>query len=97
METRDTPPPLGQYGPRGTDWEAVIAEVEALDGKWGRVGQYHQSVVTRIREGKYPAVDPTKYEVTSRRDPETGKSWLWMRRMKRGEWMKKPYKIAEPK
>ena len=89
MESSETPPPFSKFGPRGTDWSKVCEEVDALGGKWGKVGQYHPSMVTRIRSGALTSVDPKKYEVTARKDPETGKSWLWMRRMKRGEWMKK--------
>lgn len=63
-------PPTAQFGTRSTDWAAVCKDIDRLGrlrpGKWGKVGVYHRSIVTRIRNGEYPSVDPSLYEVTSR-------------------------------
>ena len=75
--------PVGRFGKRGTDWSAVCKQIDALKGKWGKVGVYSPSSATRIRRGEYPAVDPSKYEVATR--TVEGVSYLWMRRRQKGE------------
>lgn len=82
METASSLP-TGTFGKRGTDWPAVCKEIDALRGKWGKVGVYSPSSATRIRRGEYPSVDPEKYEVATR--TVDGVSYLWMRRRQRGE------------
>lgn len=80
-ETATTLPP-SQYGRRGTDWSAVCAEIDELPiGKWGKVGQYHGSTVTKIKNGQFPAVDPARYEATARKG-EDGNTYIWLRRRK---------------
>ena len=75
--------PARRYGVVGIDWAAVCDEVEAEGRKsdrWCEVGVFAPSVASHIRAGKYPSVDPTKFELTTQKAPDhPGKSTLYMR------------------
>jgi hypothetical protein len=72
--------PTSQFGPRKIKWDEVVKEVRANGGKWGRVGVFSPSVATHIRAGRYPAVDPNEFEVTTRKvEGQPGKSTLYIR------------------
>jgi hypothetical protein len=70
--------PQRRLGPRGVDWRQVCADVEKHDGAWCHLGIFSASTVSHIRAGKYPSVDPEKFEVTSQRGDD-GKRHLYMR------------------
>lgn len=82
VEPVDSLPPR-THGSQGIDWDEVCREVEAEGKKsdrWCKVGTFTASVATHIRRGKYPSVDPEKFEVTTQRSTEViGKSVLYMR------------------
>lgn len=79
MEHMDSVP-YNTRGTRKTDWDAVVKEVRQNGGRWARVGLFSPSVASWIRQGRYPAVDPDEFIVTTRKDPETkNKSWLYMK------------------
>ena len=75
--------PTRKYGARGVDWAAVCEAVEAegaRSDRWCMVGVFTPSVATHIRSGKYPSVDPERFEVTTQKDPDhPGKSVFYMR------------------
>lgn len=66
--------PAHNKGRRGVDWAEVCAFTEKQKGKWVEVGLFDPSVVSHIRNGKYPSVDPERFEVTSQgaEAPESG-------------------------
>jgi hypothetical protein len=67
-------------GSRGVDWKQTCLDVEAEGGAWCEIGDFHSSTASHIRVGRYPSVDPTRFEVTTQRsttDPK--KSTLYMR------------------
>lgn len=73
---------------RLVDWAAVLKQLDqaAIDNpegeEWGRIGVFDQSLRTHIRQGRYAHIDPTKYEVTTRRAPgeKRSRAILFMRR-----------------
>ncbi len=71
---------------RLVDWEAVLKQLDqaAIEspGDWGRIGVFDQSLRTHIRQGRYKHIDPTKYDVTTRRAPgeKRSRAILFMRR-----------------
>lgn len=72
--------PPRRFGASGVDWETICAEVEAEGGRWCEVGVFTPSAATHMRQGRYPAVDPTKFEITTQKDPDhPGKSTFFMR------------------
>jgi hypothetical protein len=78
----DSLPPR-QFGARGIDWKQVCIDVEdeaTRSDKWCAVADFNASVGTHIRQGKYPSVDPEKFEVTMQKsDTAEGKSTLYLR------------------
>ena len=72
--------PPRRFGASGVDWEQVCTEVAEQDGLWCEVGSFSPSVAVHIRKGKYPSVDPARFEVTTQKDESApGKSRLYMR------------------
>ena len=53
--------------------------MEALGGEWAEVGVFSPSVASHIRSGRYPSVDPTKFEVTTQKADQPGRSYLFAR------------------
>jgi len=72
-------PGIGPRGPRGFDWTEIAAAVEAAKGAWCEIGVFHPSTVSHVRNGRYPAVDPERFEITSRTAGARNKSTLYMR------------------
>ena len=67
------------------DWAAVCAFADANPGKWIRVGIMHSSVRSHLNAGRYPGVDPSKYESASRIEadvayPTSGSATIYLRR-----------------
>lgn len=71
--------PQGHFGPRKFDWKEVCRQLIERPGEWGKVGEFSPSVATHIRQGRYPAVDPSMYEVKTRRSGNEGRAWVYMR------------------
>ncbi len=71
--------PQRTHGSRGLDWKQTCADVEAGEGDWFLVGEFSPSVATHIRRGRYPSVDPGKFEVTTVKSDTPGRSGLYMR------------------
>jgi len=73
---------------RKIDWLKILdicdRAAEEEPGKWAKVGVLDRSVRTHIASGRYSYIDPTKYEVTTRKNDEPGASkssgYLFMRR-----------------
>lgn len=72
---------------RLVDWAAVLKQLDqaAVDnpGDWGIIGVFDQSLRTHIRQGRYKHIDPTKYQVTTRKAPgeKRSRAVLLMRRI----------------
>lgn len=85
-EVRFTAEVLQPRRVRLVDWAAVLKQLDqaAIDtpGDWGEIGVFDQSLRTHIRQGRYAHIDPTKYEVTTRRAPgeKRSRAILFMRR-----------------
>lgn len=71
--------PERTYGSKGIDWSQICADVEAGEGEWFVVGVFSPSVASHIRRGRYPAVDPEKFEVTTAKTDTRNRSELYMR------------------
>lgn len=73
---------------RKVDWVKMleICDKAAIEepGKWGLIGVFDRSVRSHIANGRYSYIDPSKYEVTTRKinDPNAKKNtgYLYMRR-----------------
>ena len=85
-EVTFTSEPMQARRVRLVDWAAVLKQLDqaAIDtpGDWGIIGVFDQSLRTHIRQGRYRHIDPTKYEVTTRRAPgeKRSRAVLLMRR-----------------
>ncbi len=71
--------PPRQYGAKGIDWAEVCDKVAAENGAWCEVGTFNPSVATHIRNGRWPAIDPSKFEITTQKSDVPGRSRLYMR------------------
>lgn len=67
------------FGSKGIDWSSTCERVEKGAGAWFNVGEFSPSVASHIRAGKYPSVDPEKFEVTTQKTDQPGRSALFMR------------------
>lgn len=76
------PPKANAIRVRKVDWLKVLSMLDEKPGEWHIVGEFDQSLRTRIRQGSYSYIDPAKYEVVTRRaagKPRT-RGDLYMRR-----------------
>jgi len=70
--TRSSPSPTNNTR-SGVDWYEVADEVRAAKGEWCQVeGEFNPSVAGHMRNGRYPAINPDEFEITTRQ-VETGK------------------------
>jgi hypothetical protein len=72
-------PERNGHGRRGFDWTAICDAVADAKGKWCEIGVFHPSIATQIRQGRYPSVDPERFEVTTRTTGDRLRSTLYMR------------------
>ena len=75
----DELPGTSGRGRRGLDWTDICQAVTGAKGQWCEIGVFHPSIATHIRQGRYPSVDPEKFEVTTRTTGDRGHSTLYMR------------------
>jgi hypothetical protein len=70
------PPSLGRL-----DWASIARQVREHPGQWCRVPRsFNPTVAMHIRRGNYPHVQPSEFEVTTRKDyDEVNKSWIFLR------------------
>ena len=76
------PPKTRTIRVRKVDWLKVLANLDEKPGEWHLIGEFDQSLRTQIRKGKYSYIDPSLYEVVSRRiqgKPRT-RANIYMRR-----------------
>jgi hypothetical protein len=76
------PPETKSIRVRKVDWIKVLAILDAKPGEFHLIGEFDQSLRTKIREGRYSYIDPSLYEVVTRRIPDKPRTRadLYMRR-----------------
>lgn len=79
MKEVDAPPAKVTRGTEGF-WLRVAATAAAKPGTWFEVdGLYHRSLVTHLKSGKMQGLEGDRFDVTSRKDPVTGQSRIYVR------------------
>lgn len=76
------PPKTRTIRVRKVDWIKVLAILDEKPGEFHLIGEFDQSLRTQIRKGKYSYIDPSLYEVVTRRiqgKPRT-RANIYMRR-----------------
>lgn len=64
--TRATPDPVNNTK-SGIDWNEVAVAVRKAKGAWCQVdGDFNPSVAGHLRRGRYSAINPDEFEITSR-------------------------------
>ena len=78
--------PQNKMGPKKIDWPAILDEVRKNRGRWAKVGLFSPSAATQIRNGKWPAIDPKEFVITTRKDKDApNRSWLYIKVREKGE------------
>jgi hypothetical protein len=63
------------------NWQAVVAEAIAYPNEWAvSPVSLNPSIATQMRKGKYAVIDPTQFDIRTRRDPaDYSKSFIYLR------------------
>lgn len=81
------PPKTSGIRVRKVNWLKVLSLLDEKPGEWHLIGEFDQSLRTHIRHGRYKYIDPTKYEVVTRRvvgKEHTTRASIYMRRIVEG-------------
>jgi hypothetical protein len=80
------PPKSSGIRVRKVNWVKVLSLLDEKPGEWHLIGEFDQSLRTHIRQGRYKYIDPSKYEVVTRRleGERTTRATLYMRRIVEG-------------
>lgn len=76
-EVVDNLPP-SRLGRGKVDWQTVMETCDENPGKWVKTGPLSAGVGTHINSGRYPKIDNTIYEATTR--TSNGETFVFLRR-----------------
>ncbi|MGD7788179.1 hypothetical protein ACQCX2_07625 [Propionibacteriaceae bacterium Y1700] len=81
MKLEFTDPPENRGRPESPFWRDVASALTARPGEWAKVpGEYYQSVVSHVRQGRLAAFQPAgSFEATGRTIKGTGKYTIYAR------------------